>query len=329
MNREALTVLVSSSPLGAYLSSRCIAQIPLTLYFIPRTAMSKHILAHLFHTNLDVRAILLQHLRPFDLARFLAAYECSVTDNERDLFMNPIHDVFYHFEEVETLMKAGVKFMLLGHQLPLLRKRLETTEGTRDFIEKYGNDFVIDVIAIAYHRPEPIQALSYLQSPSFRFTVSDGLLKKLGSSAHIACVWLEDDLNLLPCTNSSLAPCRTPKTTNIRLQLFKLNLRCLWFSTIDLIYPEDAHNIFDWSFDEDVIETSVLIASWDAEHIELYHTRSMGSWLAPPCASDVAGARGTPALTLHRPSANMHEILFRLEIPKSRAAGIIRVPTRL
>jgi hypothetical protein len=286
-------------------------------------------LAHLFDTNWEVRGILLRHLRPFDLARFIAAYELSITPQEEDWYMNPIHDVFYEFEEVETLLKAGVKFMLLGHQSALLTERLKSTQNTINFIEKYGNDFVIDVIAIAYHRPEPIQALSYLHSPSFRFTVSEGLLKKLGSSAHIAHAWLEHDLSLLPCTNSSLAPCRTPETTNIRLQLFKLNLRCLWFNTIDFVYPEEAYNIFDWSFDEDVIETSVLIASWHAEEIQLYNTKRMGRWLAPPRASDVAGARGTPALTLHRPSTNMQEIMVRLEMPKSRAAGIIRVPTLL
>jgi hypothetical protein len=127
-------------------------------------------------------------------------------------------------------------------------------------------------------------------------------------------------------TSTTLATLATPTTTKIRLKQFRMNLRSFLFKTIDLTYPEEGHNIFDWSFDEDVIETSVMILRHDGEKYVSHSTKSCGRWLAQPSDSYWDGARETPALTRHRPSVNMQEIMIRLEIPVSQTAGVIRVP---
>jgi hypothetical protein len=280
-------------------------------------------LARLFDVTRDIRRSILRQLRPFDIARFLAASGCHLTEDEWNKFMNPIHDVFYDCHEVDILIRAGVKIVLLGHRLKLLYERLR--DPTK-FLKEYGDNFIIDLVAIAYCRPDQTNPL--LQLPSTRFVVTDQLLERLGQDASIAYAWLEHDLRLLPCTNTCLAPYRTPETTNMRVQLFKLNLRCFWFNTIDLVHSEETENIFDWSFDKDIIETSVMIISWNDKGLGLYNTRSSGRWLAQPPAAEFE-VRGTPALTRHRPVVNMQEIMVRLEVPKTKSVGIVRIPAPL
>jgi hypothetical protein len=278
----------------------------------------------LFFCITDCRRSLLQFLLPYDIARFLAATDFSITETERKTYMDPCYDIFYNYDEIQLLMRSGVAIMLLGNQMHLLQKRLKNTKA---FIDEYGNDFVIDLMAIAYCDPGiPLDAYDYALAPSYRFTMTDQIIEKLGDRKDIAYAWLERSLDTLPFTNTTLATLATPPTTNIRLKQFRVNLRCFWFKTIDLTYPEEGHNIFDWSFDEDVIETSVMILRHDGDKYVSYSTRSCGRWLAQPTDSHWGGARGTPALTQHRPSVNMQEIMIRLELPVSKIAGIIRVP---
>jgi hypothetical protein len=277
-------------------------------------------LAHLFSLP-PVQDMLLEDLLPFDIARLLAATGCEITQVQRKKYMNPVRDVFDKHEEIALLTKAGVNIILLGHNAHLLHKRLNDTQS---FVQKYGNRFEIDLIAIAYCHPDSSANAAHF--PSIRFTVTDQVLENLGSRSDIAYSWLEHSLSMLPCTNSSLAPLATPPTSNIRLKQFKLNLRCCWFHTIDLVYPEETLGIFDWQYDEDVIETSATIVRHDNNNYTLYDTRCYGRWL--PHVATAAGIRerGTPDLTRHRPNVNMQEVLVRLEIPGERA-GIIRVPT--
>jgi hypothetical protein len=279
-------------------------------------------LTYLFNLP-PLQEILLEELLPFDIARLLAATGCEITPGLRKKYMNPVRDVFEKHEEIALLTKAGVNIILLGHKAHLLHKRLNHTEA---FVQKYGNRFEIDLIAIAYcHHDLPANTAHF---PSIRFTVSDRVLMNLENRPYIAYSWLEPSLSMLPCTNSSLAPLATPPTSNIRLKQFRLNLRCCWFNTIDLVYPEETLGIFNWRYDEDVIETSATIVRHDGNCYSLYDTRCYGRWL--PQVATVAGVeeRGTPALTHHRPNVNMQEVLVRLEIP-GRRAGIIRIPTPL
>jgi hypothetical protein len=277
-------------------------------------------LAHLFSLP-PVQDILLEYFLPFDIARLLAATGCEITPSQRKKYMDPVRDVFDKHEEIALLTKAGVSIILLGYNAHLLHKRLNDAES---FVRRYGNRFEIDLIAIAYCHPDSSANAAHF--PSIRFTVTDQVLEKLGSRSDIAYSWLEHILSMLPCTNSSLAPLATPPTSSIRLKQFRLNLRCCWFHTIDLVYPEEALGIFDWQYDEDVIETSATIVSHDGSHYSLYDTRCYGRWLPHVATAVGVEERGTPALTRHRPNVNMQEVLVRLEIPGKRA-GIIRVPT--
>jgi hypothetical protein len=281
-------------------------------------------LAYLFHLT-DVKRSLLDNLLPYDIGRVLVATGCQLTTREKSLYMNPVRDVFNKWEEIELLTRAGINIILLGRHAYLLTERLRNTDN---FIHKYGNDFTIDLIAIAYRSPESVTGTAVIstQTPSVRFTVNEKILTQLGSQADLAYSWLEHDVAMLPCTNTSLASFETPATTNIRLKQFKVNLRCSWFNTIDFVYPEEAYGIFDWSYDEDVIETSSTLLRHDGEGITLYDTRSYGSWLRE-LAHGRTGGRGTPALTQHRPSVNMQEVLVRIEIPHLNKVGIIRVPS--
>jgi hypothetical protein len=272
----------------------------------------------------QVEELLLENLLPFDIARLLVATGWEITPRLRREYMNPVRDVFDKHEEIELLTKAGVNIILLGHRAHLLHQRLN---DTKKFIKKYGNGFVIDLIAIAYCHPEPpVNAPGATQFPSARFAVTDRVLENLGSRPDIAYSWLEDSLSMLPCTNTSLAPFATPPTSNIRLEQFKLNLRCCWFNTIDFVLPEEASGIFDWSYDEDVIETSATIIRHDGSRYSFYSTRCSGGWLHQVTNLPKV-ERGTPALTHHRPNVNMHEVLIRLEIPREKRAGVVRIPT--
>jgi hypothetical protein len=107
-------------------------------------------LAHLFSLP-PVQDMLLEDLLPFDIARLLAATGCEITQVQRKKYMNPVRDVFDKHEEIALLTKAGVNIILLGHNAHLLHKRLNDTQS---FVQKYGNRFEIDLIAIAYCHPD-------------------------------------------------------------------------------------------------------------------------------------------------------------------------------
>ncbi|KAF2022768.1 hypothetical protein EK21DRAFT_95455 [Setomelanomma holmii] len=276
-------------------------------------------LARLFNLT-PVQDSIVEWLLPFDIARLIAATGCHFATCQREKYMNPVRDVFTKPEEIELLTDAGVNIILLGCKAHLLHERLNNTER---FIENYGNDFVIDLIAIAYCPPEPsTNALT----PSARFTVTDQVLEKLGSRTDIAYSWLEHSISTLPCTNTSLTPATTPAASNVRLQIFRLNLRCCWFNTIDFVYPEEALGIFDWSYDDgDDIETSAVIISHDSKKYSFLTRRYLGNWLSPVTSPLAVFERGTPALTHHRPNVNMDEVLVRLEIPSENKVGIVRM----
>lgn len=195
-------------------------------------------LSHLFILP-PVQDILLEILLPFDIARLIAATRCDISLKLRKEYMIPVCDVFDKHEEIDLLTKAGVNIILLSYKADLLHERLEDAES---FVQKYGNRFEIDLIAIAYYHPDSSANTTHF--PSVRLTVTDQVLEKLGIRSDIAYSWLEHSLSMLSCTNSSLAPLAMAPTSNIRLKQFKLNLRCCWFNTIDLVYLEETHGIF-------------------------------------------------------------------------------------
>lgn len=185
--------------------------------------------------------------------------------------MHLSYDIFINYnDEIALLIKSGVNLMLIGSQMHLLKERLNDTKA---FIAKYSNDFAIRLIAVAYCE---LEAHNHALAPSYRFIATDLVLEKLGTHSHVAYDWLERSLNMLPCTTTSLATVKTPPTTNIALKQFRLNVQCLWFQTIDILYPEEGHNIFDWTYDQDVIETSVMIIRQDGDKMIYYSTRSCG-----------------------------------------------------
>jgi hypothetical protein len=148
----------------------------------------------------DFRRSLLQFLLPYDIARFLAATDFPITETERRTYMDPCDDIFYNYDEIKLLIRSGATIMLLGHQMHLLQKRLENAKA---FINEYGNDFVIDLMAIAYCDPGlPADAHDYALAPSYRFTVTDQVIEKLGDRTDIAYAWLERSLDTLPCTST-------------------------------------------------------------------------------------------------------------------------------
>lgn len=162
-----------------------------------------------------VQEVLLENLLPFDIAKLLAVIGCQITPVQREHYMDPVRDVFAEYDDIKLLTKAGARIILLGHGVHLLHQRLNDTET---FIKRYGHDFVIDMIAIAYCQPEPsLNAPIGMQIPSLRFTVTDQLLEKLGSRSDLAYFWLESSLDVLPCTETTLAPLMTPPTSHIRL----------------------------------------------------------------------------------------------------------------
>lgn len=106
---------------------------------------------------------LLPHLLPFDIARLFAATGCDIKAHSEKWYMNPIRDVFENPEDIELLTRAGARIILLGHNAQLLHSRLKNPDK---FIRDYGNDFPIDLIAIAYCHPESAANAPYFSRSS-------------------------------------------------------------------------------------------------------------------------------------------------------------------
>jgi hypothetical protein len=87
-----------------------------------------NVLKRLFELT-DPRGCILTVLRPFDIVRLLVATRCTLTLWERTRYMDlTLMDNFFHdYNEIKTLLRAGVHIVLLGHRLGLLFKKAQSS----------------------------------------------------------------------------------------------------------------------------------------------------------------------------------------------------------
>ncbi|KAF1972528.1 hypothetical protein BU23DRAFT_643832 [Bimuria novae-zelandiae CBS 107.79] len=76
-------------------------------------------------TPYESRKIILQCLSAWYIAKLDLCLGGILDKNERFTYLNPIRDIFHHVSELDDLLRAGMKLVLLGNDVPYLQKRLK------------------------------------------------------------------------------------------------------------------------------------------------------------------------------------------------------------
>ncbi|KAF2022701.1 hypothetical protein EK21DRAFT_119479 [Setomelanomma holmii] len=84
-------------------------------------------------------------LRPFDIAKFLTAVDCEISEEEREVHMAPILDLIDDTAPLERLIAASVRVFFLGNDLRLLIERLRDPSR---YLESYATNHTLNVLAI-------------------------------------------------------------------------------------------------------------------------------------------------------------------------------------
>ena len=90
------------------------------------------ITAIMFATNLlhlltpyEIRRGILQHLSAWDIAKLDLVLGHMLDRQEREIYLKPARDLFHDLQEMQFLIAAGMKIVLLGNDVPFLHQRLE------------------------------------------------------------------------------------------------------------------------------------------------------------------------------------------------------------
>ncbi|KAF1964750.1 hypothetical protein BU23DRAFT_425538, partial [Bimuria novae-zelandiae CBS 107.79] len=73
----------------------------------------------------DARKRILQHLSAWEIAKLNVCLGHVLDDRELTAYIRPFRDLFFDEKEMEYLVAEGMKLVLLGNDVPLLRKRLQ------------------------------------------------------------------------------------------------------------------------------------------------------------------------------------------------------------
>lgn len=81
-------------------------------------------LLHLL-TPYEIRRGILQHLSAWDIAKLDLVLGHMLDRQEREIYLKPARDLFHDLQEMQFLIAAGMKIVLLGNDVPFLHQRLE------------------------------------------------------------------------------------------------------------------------------------------------------------------------------------------------------------
>ena len=73
----------------------------------------------------ESRKSILQQLSAWDVAKLDLCLGFILDEQERKAYLNPIRDLSYHVVELNSLLKGGMKLVLLGNDVPRFYKRLK------------------------------------------------------------------------------------------------------------------------------------------------------------------------------------------------------------
>ncbi|CAI6338096.1 unnamed protein product [Periconia digitata] len=115
--------------------------------------MAYHDILYIFTCVKPVRNVLLQMLRPFDIANLLAATHSALHPEEKKVYMDYLDDIFDEKRELSRLNELGLNVILFGSDLHILQERLEDPRGHR---KKFGKDHDFHIFAIVSKAPSAL-----------------------------------------------------------------------------------------------------------------------------------------------------------------------------
>ena len=83
----------------------------------------------------EIRKCLLQHLSAYDVAKLDVCLGHVLDHRERAIYLDPMRDLFWDVAEIQTLLRAGMEFVLLGNDTSALEWRLH---DTKNYLRKYS-----------------------------------------------------------------------------------------------------------------------------------------------------------------------------------------------
>jgi hypothetical protein len=83
----------------------------------------------------EIRKSLLQHLSAYDVAKFDQCLGHFLDPRERAMYLDPMRDLFWDMAETQSLLRAGMEFVLLGNDTSALKQRLH---DTKNYLRKYS-----------------------------------------------------------------------------------------------------------------------------------------------------------------------------------------------
>jgi hypothetical protein len=83
----------------------------------------------------DIRKSLLQYLSGYDVAKLDECLGHFLDPRERAKYLDPMRDLFWDMAETQSLLRAGMEFVLLGNDTSALEQRLH---DTKNYLRKYS-----------------------------------------------------------------------------------------------------------------------------------------------------------------------------------------------
>ena len=83
----------------------------------------------------EIRKSLLQYLSAYDVAKLDECLGHVLDPRERAFYLDPMRDLFWDVAEIQTLLRAGMEFVLLGNDTSALEQRLH---DTKSYLRRYS-----------------------------------------------------------------------------------------------------------------------------------------------------------------------------------------------
>ena len=93
----------------------------------------------------DSRKTILSSLSAFDIAKLDLALGHILDKTESRTYLNPVRDIIWNTSEMSDLIIEGMRLILCGNDVPLLRRRLHDTQ---QYIKAYGHERRLQIYLI-------------------------------------------------------------------------------------------------------------------------------------------------------------------------------------
>jgi hypothetical protein len=118
----------------------------------------------------EIRKSLLQYLSAYDVAKLDECLGHFLDPRERAMYLDPMRDLFWDVADIQTLLRAGMEFILLGNDTSALVQRLH---DTKKYLRRYSKR-KLHVFLVGFfpfqgqdsHTLERLMAFSLNRAPS-------------------------------------------------------------------------------------------------------------------------------------------------------------------